>query len=237
MHRKSDLPPAQSRATDFFQELRAEILSGRRLPGERVLLHDLQDAFKVSLSPIREGLARLVAEGLLVPSGLKGYRVAQVSVEELLDVKRTRIRVESMALRESLLQGGEEWEIALSASFQRLRNFENRRWGAGEVEQWEERHHAFHSQLIAACGSPLLIRFCRSLHETSDRYRRIYLSVHDPARADRSRVMSEHQRLYEAALARDAERACQVLGQHIEATSARLLKVMSAPDSPLGSPP
>lgn len=228
------LPPAsQSRTTDFFQGLRAEILTGRRPPGMRIQLQQLSDEFKVSLSPIREGLSRLVAEGLLVPAGQRGYHVAAVSEAELVDVRNTRLKVETMALRESMAQGDEEWELRLMAAYQRLLNFEERRWQAGEVDAWEERHHAFHTTLISACDSSLLIRFCRQLHEISDRYRRVYLTVYDPLRnglSDRNAVMEEHKQLYEASMARNADLACETLRRHIELTTEKLMAVMRTND-------
>lgn len=222
---------SQSRTTDFFQGLKAEILTGRRPPGMRIQLQKLRDEFKVSLSPIREGLSRLVAEGLLVPAGQRGYHVAPVSTTELIDAKNTRVKVETIALRESLEYGDEEWELGLMAAYQRLLNFEERRWQADEVDSWEERHHAFHSTLISACNSPLLIRFCRQLHEISDRYRRVYLGVYDPLRnglSDRNAVMDEHRQLYEASMARNSDLACEMLQRHIELTSEKLLVAMQA---------
>lgn len=212
-----------NRTTDVAQALRLEILSGRRLPGERVQLEGLKQDYGVSLSPIREGLSRLVAEGLLIPSGQRGYRVAPVSAEEFLDIKTQRIDLEQKALSESIRLGGEDWEIALMTAFQRLKNFEAKRWQADELAVWEERHHVFHHTLISACGSPILMRFCELLHGMSDRYRRVLMKTSEPDR----NVIQEHQALFDAALARDAARASEVLRAHIERTGATVLRVMS----------
>lgn len=221
----------QSLTTDFFQGMRSEILSGRRPPGMRIQLQQLREEFKVSLSPIREGLSRLVAEGLLIPAGQRGYHVAPVSAAELNDVKNTRVKVETLALRESLELGDEEWELQLMTAYQRLLNFEERRWQADEVDAWEDRHHAFHSTLISACNSALLIRFCRQMHEISDRYRRVYLGMYDPLRnglSDRNAVMDEHKQLYEASMARKSQLACELLERHIVLTSDKLMAAMKA---------
>jgi GntR family carbon starvation induced transcriptional regulator len=184
-----------SRATNgFIDGLRAEILAGLRLPDSRVQLEELRQKFNLSLSPIREGLSRLVAEGFLVAVGQRGYRVAPISLEEFLDLQAMRIDLELKALRESIRLGDENWEIELMAAFQRLQNFENRDWVADEIANWEERHHAFHETLISACSSPLLMRFCQTLHQMSDRYRRVCLKTRDPDRD----VAREHQLLYRA---------------------------------------
>lgn len=211
------------RATvDFVEGLRNEIISGQRAPNSRVQLEDLRKQFNISLSPIREGLSHLVAEGFLVPVGQRGYRVAPISIEEFQDLQAMRIDLELKALRASIRLGGEKWEVGLMAAFRLLQNFEERRWGPEELGSWEERHHRFHEALISACGSPLLMRFCRTLHQMADRYRRVCLKTRDPDRD----VIREHQALYDAAYARDADRACEILKQHIERTGENVLSVM-----------
>lgn len=219
-------PGTVSRATaDFVEGLRMEIISGHRAPDSRVQLDDLKKSFNISLSPIREGLSHLVAEGFLVAVGQRGYRVAPISIEEFLDLQAMRIDLELKALRQSIRLGGEQWEIDLMSAFQRLRNFESRRWGSDEIANWEERHHNFHETLIGACNSPLLMRFCRTLHQMSDRYRRVCLKSRDPDRD----VTREHRRMYEAAYAREADRACEILKKHIERTGETVLAVMRRP--------
>jgi DNA-binding GntR family transcriptional regulator len=222
---RADTPLARARSSaDVAHGLRQDILAGARRPGERVPLEELKQSFGVSLSPIREGLSRLVAEGLLVPSGQRGYRVAPVSSAEFEDIKARRIDLECQALAASIRCGGEDWEVALMAAFQRLKNFEGRRWRADELSDWEERHAAFHRTLISACGSPILMRFCAQLHGMADRYRRVLMTASDPDRD----VTREHQALYDAALAHDGERACEVLRQHIERTGQTVLRMMAA---------
>ena len=213
-----------SRTEDVALALRADILGGLRLPGERVQLDELRQEFGVSLSPIREGLARLVGEGLVIPVGQRGYRVAPNSMEEFLDVKAQRLELEVKALRESIRRGGEDWELALMTAYQKLKNFEAKRWQADEIGAWEERHHVFHRTLVSACGSPILMKFCDYLHGMGDRYRRVVVKSQEPDRD----VTEEHQAMYDAALARDGRRAGEVLHQHIERTGQAVLGLMRA---------
>lgn len=218
---------ATSLATDFADGLRVEILAGSRIPGERIQLDELREKFNISLSPIREGLSRLVAEGLLVPTGQRGYRVAPVSIEEFIDIKTLRLDMELKALRQSILLGDEDWELRLMTAFQRLKNFEKihlekQHWLVDEVSQWEERHHAFHDTLIDACGSPILMRFCQMLHGMGDRYRRVFLKAHQPDQ----NVAQDHQSMYQAALERNVDLASEILRSHIERTGANVLAAM-----------
>ena len=220
-------PRVTSRTADFTSGLRMEILDGSRIPGERVQLDELREKFNVSLSPIREGLSRLVAEGLLVLVGQRGYRVAPVSIEEFIDIKTQRVDMELTALRQSMRLGDENWELRLMGAFQRLRSFEEkhlerRHWLPEEVSSWEERHHAFHEALIDACGSPILMRFCQILHGMGDRYRRVFLKSHQPDRD----VAQEHGAMYQATLERNVDLACEILRTHIERTCTNVLDAM-----------
>jgi DNA-binding GntR family transcriptional regulator len=199
-------------ADEVGERLRADILSGRIKPDTKLRLEDFRAAFGVSWSPIREGLTRLVAEGLVVTEAPRGYRVAPVSRALYADIVRTRILVESAALRESIRNGDDAWEADVLAAHHRLSKFEARRWQKGDFEQWETWHRKYHDALIAACGSPTLLQFCAVLFDMRDRYRRLFLKILQPNRE----VAKEHAELTEATLARDAQRACALLERHIE---------------------
>jgi GntR family carbon starvation induced transcriptional regulator len=56
---------------------------------------------------------------------------------------------------------------------------------------WETAYRAFHSELISACGMPLLRQFCATLHDQSDRYRRIFLKKHKPDRNVQAALLAE----------------------------------------------
>lgn len=206
-------------ADEIGERLRADILSGRIKPDTKLRLEDFRAAFGVSWSPIREGLTRLVAEGLVVTEEPRGYRVAPVSRALYADIVRARILVESAALRESIRQGDDAWEADVLAAYHRLSKFEARRWQKGDFEHWEDWHRKYHDALIAACGSPMLLQFCSVLHDMRDRYRRLFLKILQPNRE----VAKEHAELTEAALARDVARACALLERHIERNGKAIL--------------
>ncbi|WP_233835817.1 GntR family transcriptional regulator [Paraburkholderia sp. ZP32-5] len=200
--------------------LRAQITSGTMPPGEKLHLDDLRAALGVSLSPLREALSRLSAEGFVVMESNRGYRVAPVSEGNLLEVTRLRTMLESFALRESIRLGDERWEGAVVAGLYQL----NKRVGAKDVKlgDWETTHRALHQQLLSACGMPLVLHFCSILHDLNDRYRRLFLEDHP---IDLS-VADEHADICSAALDRDADKACALLEAHIERTGANVAKTL-----------
>jgi DNA-binding GntR family transcriptional regulator len=81
---------------------------------------------------------------------------------------------------------------------------------------WERANRAFHMALISGCPSRWLLRFTELLYDQSQRYRhRTVLRRPIPRRG----LSKEHEEIVEATLARDAQRACALLSEHIENTA------------------
>ena len=87
-----------------------------------------------------------------------------------------------------------------------------------ELELWEQRNMEFHEALIAGCTSSWLIRFYRILYDQHKRYRNISLKYGQKANKPRD-LHAEHQRIYDAAIARDVETACRETEAHIRITA------------------
>ena len=133
---------------------------------------------------------------------------------------------ETLALRQAIAKGDVTWEANLVAAHHRLAvtpmYFED---GSGNTE-WMAAHGAFHAALAAAAGSPVLERLRRQLYDASELYR--YWAGVLPHHPTRAHVADEHKAVFDAALARDADLAADLLTQHLE-TTARHLEAI-APD-------
>src|SRR5712672_3207808 len=93
---------SRTRATDTYRRLRQDILECRLRPGLRLRAEELCERYGVGISPLREALVRLSADGLTVLREHRGYHVAPVSKADLIDVTRMRIKLESAALASSI---------------------------------------------------------------------------------------------------------------------------------------
>ena len=54
----------QTLTTSVLERLRSDIIKGRLLPAQRLRFEELKSTYGVGLSPLREALMRLVADGL-----------------------------------------------------------------------------------------------------------------------------------------------------------------------------
>lgn len=208
---------ARSMVEAAYAMLRDDILNGVLEPGERLRVEVLKDRYEVGASTLREALRRLVGEALVTSEEQRGFRVAEISLQDFADLTKTRILIEGEALFQSIQNGDDEWEANLVATFHRLSKVEQSREAENAImhtNEFEIRNREFHRALISACPSPWLMKFQRILFGQSERYRRISLNN---KRIPRD-VHSEHKAIVEAALARDAQKARKLEEQHIEKT-------------------
>ena len=199
-----------------LSQIRSDIIACRLMPNERLRVEALRERYGMGTSPIREALMRLEAEGLVELEQNKGFRVAEVSQENLLDLMRTRIEIETVALRWSLEKGGVAWEAELLSSFHRLSRQPKIDPANRETlsEAWRKEHSGFHAALVAACRSPTLMSMRARLFEQAERY--VALSI--MSRASIRDDVSEHKNLMRAAINRDVDRAVELNRLHITKT-------------------
>ncbi len=228
------LSPASSNptmASALVDRLRSDIVEGVYPPGYRLVIRDLCDRYGVSLIPMREALSRLTGSGFVIAESQRGFRVAAVSLDDMMDIARTRALIECEALKLSLTHGDVAWESRLVAAHHHLSRLSLRDdAGTGQLSaQWDDAHMAYHDALISSCRSPVLLELANNLRQRAARYR--YLSVKAEAQPQAAKaakqqmahpprdVAAEHKALTDAALARDVDLACELLRRHLETTA------------------
>ncbi|TAK98321.1 MAG: FCD domain-containing protein [Rhodospirillaceae bacterium] len=219
-------PPrnGDTRAADVLYRLRNDIVSCVLKPGDRLRFEALRDIYGVSFSTLREALARLSSERLVVAEGHRGFIVAPITRADLLDLTEARILVERECLARSIQNGDSAWEAEILSSFHRLDRLEMRMTdNFGVSPEWDLRHHEFHDSLVARAGSPILDEIRQSLFERARRYRRLSSITRKTPRAK----SNEHRTLMEAVLASDIPRAQNLMEQHIRTTANNLLASVS----------
>ena len=202
-------------------ELRNNIISGLHRPGEKLRVEHLKRRYGVSSSTLREALTMLVADRLVVAEGQRGFRVKPLSVEDLMDLSRTRVLLEKDAIRQSIAHGDEEWEGQVASSFHILRRAEEAVTADLKnqtlFDEWERRHRAFHISLFSAAPSEWTRDFLTISYQQFERYRQMFMRLvqtHDNKRD----VSAEHEAIAEAVLDRDADEAATLLERHLTRT-------------------
>jgi GntR family carbon starvation induced transcriptional regulator len=204
---------APSRASYSLERLRADILSIRLRPGQKLTFDMLTQTYQVGLSPLREALCQLVGHGLVTLESQRGFRVAPVSRADLRDVIACRRWVEPHAIELSSAQGDDRWRAEVKTA---LAGFEQVAAKAGDQRPinagWQDIHRRLHFALINACGSATLLHFCSQIYDRFDRYRRIAVLEQGLMAA----TALDHREIARAALAGEALKASALLEAHID---------------------
>jgi DNA-binding GntR family transcriptional regulator len=206
-----------------YQQLRVRLVTGQLRPGLRLKISQMSEEMDVSTGVVREALTRLSAENLVVATPQRGFSVAPMSAAELLDITRTRIDIEGLCIRRSLIQGDIEWESAVVGAYHRLMHTPARDGHRQALPSaaWYGAHNHFHDTIVSACDSPWLLKLREQLYVQGERYRLIAASLihHDERNLD-----NEHEQLLEAITRRDADLTVQLIERHFFVTAQGLLE-------------
>lgn len=213
--------------------IRRDILGGELFPGEKLQIEAISERYGIGIAPVREALNRLSSEGLVERKSQRGFFVAEISMTSLEELVKTRIWLETLALRESIRNGDEAWEEELVLAYHRLARTHRRlptEAGRDLSEEWELRHKEFHMLLLDRCGSSWLLGFCSTMMDQAVRYRSLSMNVH-PSLLRRQGAAAEHEALLGAVVDRDADRACRLLEEHYTLTLDGLRGVVGSDKS------
>lgn len=220
-----------SKTEAAYRLLRRDILATRLKPGAPLKLGALHEAYGLGWTPLREALSRLEAEKLVTAISNRGFAVAPVSQKELEDLARARMVVELPLLIESIGNGDADWESAVVTSHYRLSRCKIAPDDPSDaaVDEWDEKHTAFHAALISAARSSWLLRFQSTISDQLRRHHR-FLGLAPTLKAAAGQqdgyekaiaalreamAIEHHTALMEAALDRDIERAKALMIEHI----------------------
>lgn len=210
------------RTARVYETLRADILAGRIAPGSRLGFAALVDRYDCSVGALREALQRLSEQALVTSEPKRGFRVMDISPEDLCDLTEARCEIEVLALRYAIVGGDLGWESAVVAAHHRLERtpmYDDDDPGRFS-DDWVIAHAAFHQALLDGCTNTRILATATALRDSAELYRQW-----SAPQRDRNRdIAAEHQAILNAAVGRDAELASRLLTSHIQRTTDALLE-------------
>jgi DNA-binding GntR family transcriptional regulator len=197
-----------TRGEEVYDVLRAELLNGVLNPGDKLRMVELALRFSVSQSVVREGLTRLAEQGLVVATPQRGFRVRELSVEDVVGLTESRVEIESVALRLAIERGDVRWETEIVAAHHLLERTPVVDDDGNYREEWGVRHRDFHQALTVGCNNARLYGVVLGLRDSAELYRRWWWAMADTGQRD---LAAEHRQLKDLILARDADGAIEAL--------------------------
>jgi DNA-binding GntR family transcriptional regulator len=209
-----------TRGEEVYDVLRAELLNGVLNPGDKLRMVELALRFSVSQSVVREGLTRLAEQGLVVATPQRGFRVRELSVEDVVGLTESRVEIESVALRLAIERGDVRWETEIVAAHHLLERTPVVDDDGNYREEWGVRHRDFHQALTVGCNNARLYGVVLGLRDSAELYRRWWWAMADTGQRD---LAAEHRQLKDLILARDADGAIEALTSHIRRAPDQLI--------------
>jgi DNA-binding GntR family transcriptional regulator len=204
-----------------YDQLRDDLLNCRFEPGEPLRIGELCKRLEASQGAIREALSRLTSEGLVQARPQRGFRVTPISAEDLRDLTAARIEIEELCLRHAIAAGDVRWESRIIAAYHQLSR--TPALEPGTQRRFDRRfvalHHSFFDDLVSSCDSLWLGRVRQMLQVQELRYH----GRSPPPMPGERDLVGELREVMEATIARDADRACQLLALHMRRSAEVLI--------------
>ena len=198
------------------------LMPGDRLPAER----DLATQLGVSRPSLREALIRLEADGYIETSGRGGFTVVDVTapiiskpLAELL-LQNPRTSADILELRQGLESISTVYaaERATAADLQKIRNaFEELKTCSLSDDRTNlpELDAAFHLAIADATHNIALAHVIHGIHTLIREGMRQYHRLIDYDDAKERQLLTQHQAIFDAVMARDAQKARKAAERHL----------------------
>lgn len=135
-----------------YRSLRDAVLFGALEPGEPVTIQGLVERLGAGMTPVREALRRLTAEGALQALGNRRIQVPVLGVEAVEELTLARMAIEPRLAERAAVRAGAEDVARLVKIDTRLDSAITR----GDIEGYLRENHAFHAALNSTAEAPIL---------------------------------------------------------------------------------
>lgn len=210
----------QSLAEIAYQKIKQTILKHEIVPGQRLSHEELVLKLKISQTPIREALSRLAQEGYVTRLTNRGYRVSEMTAQEVEELFGLRGALEAYCVDEAIRRLTPDAITALAQSVKTSRK------AIVANDPLVDRYiinKDFHVALAEIAGNSAV---CRVLNDTCEKLvlkRRIEGVSHGGFE-----VLRRHREIFQAIKRKDAEKAQEIMRSHLQEIKNSLLKQIQA---------
>lgn len=208
--------PRQVLSDSVYERVKALIMDHSIEPGARVGIEALSRELRVSPTPVREALARLEADGLVVKRSLAGYRTTELltpqGLEELFEM---RLLLEPRAASLAARNADESHMDTLENLAEEMRGHPESGERYAQYRAFAAADQRFHATIGEAAARPLLAEAIERLHAHLHLFRLGSL----PGAGETT--LAEHDRVLRAVLRRSPDRAAEAMAEHLHRSLER----------------
>lgn len=202
------------------EQLRSAIMAGRFAPGEKLTIRAVASALDVSLTPAREALYNLVAEGALETASNGTVYIPEMDERRIVEITKIRVNLEGLAAREAAPNLDKARIAEITAINEELIEADRRKdYEALRILNWK-----FHFAIYQAASMPQLTKMIESCWLMIGSY----LNVIYPKYGEAEAGVQNHREIIKAMKAKDADKLCMAVCHDIELASEYLIKMIHA---------
>ncbi|HYF87353.1 GntR family transcriptional regulator [Azospirillum sp.] len=203
-------PPrrAATVASRIYRDLRAEIVSLKRKPGDAIAEKQIAEAYGVSRTPVREAVLKLADEGLIEIFPQSGTFVARIPLDVLPEAFAIRKALEEATVRYAAARATRSQIAALRANLELQKEMQE----AADFVGFHQADEAFHALVAEIAGYPGFWTLIQQTKVQIDRYRLLTL----PVLGRVAEVIAEHTAIVDAIAANDPAAAAKALDEHLD---------------------
>ncbi len=217
MNRKKEAS-RQVLTDDIYESIKSLLMDHVIQPGERVSIDGLARELNVSQTPIREALARLESDDLVVRKPLTGYSATPVlTLTELIELYDFRFMLEPKAIEAATKLMTVEGEEKLKAELNLAKKITMGETYAA-YRSVSEHDQRFHQLIVTLSGNPFMDAAFRRAHC------HLHLFRLNPTSAPIQKMaIREHSMILGAILSRNPKEARVAMSTHLENSRDRIL--------------
>ena len=155
----AQIPRYRTLADEAYEQLRLALMSGQLKPGQPITVRGLADAMGISLTPAREAMGRLAAEGVLAEGPNRTVSVPRLNPHDYDELMRIRLALEPMAAAEAARNLTDEDLAELRA----LQDEHREAHASGDYQRVLRCNELFHFTLYRKAGMPALVQILEGL--------------------------------------------------------------------------
>jgi DNA-binding GntR family transcriptional regulator len=194
------------------------ILGGRLTDGDPLTEAALAAALGVSRSPVRDALKRLARKGMVEARGRRGFAVATIDPDRVMDFLGVREALEGLAARLAAERMPDDDIALLRGHLDDV----DRALRAGTFQGYPEADEDFHAMVLRGARSEQL---SSAMEPVATRTR--LLRRRSGARPDRARqALAEHRAIAGAVARRDPDEAEALMRAHVRMAKEHLLAMI-----------
>jgi DNA-binding GntR family transcriptional regulator len=208
-----DFTPRPQLAEDVARFVRKRIFDGTYAAGEYVRLDQLAAELGISVTPVREALFELKAEGLLAQRPHRGFVVLPVTERDLTDVSNVQAHIGGLLAARAAANVTDEQLGELN----RLQSELEAAYASADDDLAVRLNHEFHRAINVAADSPKLAQLMSQITRYAPE------SVFPTIEGWPRQSIKHHRRLLTALRQRDEELARAAMSEHLAAGARPLV--------------